>query len=78
MSANEKRQANQVAFRTLKPTIDRRYPSGHFVAIDDEEIIADATDFESLVAAIRQRGKQPENVLVVQAGVEYPEEAVIF
>ena len=78
MSANEKRQANQAAFRTLKPTIDDRYPSGRFVAIDDEEIIADAADFESLAEEIRQRGKQPENVLVVQAGVDYPEQAVIF
>jgi len=78
MSANKKRQTNQGAFRTLKPTIDHRYPSGHFVAIDDERIIADAADFESLAEAIRQGGKQPEDVLVVQAGVDYPEEAVIF
>jgi len=78
MSANEKRRSNQAAFRTLKPMIDRQYPSGRFVAIDDGKIIADALDFESLAEGIRQRGKQPEDVLIAQAGVDYPEEAVIF
>lgn len=78
MPANKKRRVNQVAYRTLKPTIDHRYPSGHFVAINSEEIIADAADFESLAEAIRQRGMQPENVLFVQAGVDYPEEVLIL
>ena len=76
--AKTDREANQLAFRKLKPTIDQRYPSGRFVAIDDGDIVADGWDFKSLSEDLRQRGKRPENVLIVQAGIDYPEEAVIF
>ena len=78
MPAMGKRQANQATFRRLKPTIDQRYPPGRFVAIDDEDIVADASTFECLSENVRRQGKQPENVLIVQAGVDYPKEAVIF
>lgn len=78
MPSNEKRQSNQAAFRRLKPAIDGRYPAGHFVSIDDGDVIADAVDFASLVDRIQKCGKQPENVLIVQAGVDYPEETVVF
>jgi chromosome condensin MukBEF MukE localization factor len=78
MSSNLKRQSNQATFRRLKPVIDERYPAGRFVSIDDGDVIADAGDFQSLVDRIQECGKEPENVLIVQAGVNYPEETVIF
>ena len=78
MSGDPSRQANQAAFRRLKPAIDRRYPPGHFVSVDEGGIIADAPDFQGVVDAVRKCGKDPENVLIVQSGREYPEKAVIF
>jgi len=72
------RENNQRAFRKLKPMIDHRYPQGRYVAIDEGSIVADAADFDELSTALTSVGKNSKEVLVVQAGVDYPEKAVIF
>lgn len=78
MSDERRRQENQATFRRLKWEIDSRYPSGHFVSIDRGGILADAPDFPGIMGAIRETGNDPEQVLIVQAGREYPERVVVF
>lgn len=66
------------AFRRLKPAIDKSYPQGWFVAIADDQVIAAAADFQSLEGILRERGIDPRNALVAEAGVDYPDYVTIF
>ena len=58
--------------------IDQTYPHGQFVAIHEGRIVADAATFDELSTALDAMGKDSAEILVVQAGVDYPENAVIF
>ena len=78
MNTTGERQRNQAAFRRLSALIQQSYPSGRFVAIADGNIIADAENFAELELSLNTLGHDSVDVLVVQAGVEYPETAVIF
>jgi hypothetical protein len=78
MSTTAERQLNQTAFRQLSGFIDQSYQRGRFVAIADGKIIADAASFVELDSALNALGQGSADVLVVQAGVQYPESAVIF
>jgi hypothetical protein len=69
---------DQAAFRRLKPLIDQSYERGRFVAIFEGEIVADAASFEELEQLLRQKGKDSRQVLVIQAGVDYSEYAIIL
>jgi len=62
----------------LKDVIDQTYPLGHFVAVEDESILADSSDFHELEAKLRSLGKAPKTVLIVEAGVVDPEFVTIF
>ena len=75
---NTERQRNQVAYRQLSGFIQQTYAPGRFLAIADGKIIADAASFDELTAALERQGQDSVEVLVVQAGVDYPESAVIF
>jgi hypothetical protein len=72
------RQANQTAFRQLNDFIQKTYPPGRFLAISGGKVLADAVDFEGLHATLREMGNSSPDVLVVQAGIDYPENVVIF
>jgi hypothetical protein len=74
----DSRQKNQAAFKRVKPELANRYPPGWFVAFDDGEIVADAATFDDLTAALAAIGKDRPDILVVQAGVNYPEEVFIL
>lgn len=78
MDSTQERQLNQTAFRQLHGFILQNYPAGRFVAISGGRIIANAASFVELDAVLHHMGKHTPDVLVVQAGVEYPETAVIF
>jgi hypothetical protein len=78
MNNGQERQINQAAYRRLRDSIDQGYPSGQFLAIAGGQIVADAERFDDLRAALDGLGKDPAQVLIVQAGVEYPETAIIF
>jgi hypothetical protein len=73
MTAEERHEENQAAYRRLKPTIDRNYPHGWFVAIDEGRVVADAATLDGLTAALQAAGKDSRDVLAVQAGVDYPD-----
>jgi len=77
MIINE-RQKNQTAYRRLLTWINQTYPSGWFVAIAGGEVVADAERFEEIRSQLLTLGHDPTKALVVQAGVEYPETAIIF
>ena len=78
MSTTAERQRNQAAFRQLSGFIEQNYPPGRFLAIAGGNIIADAASFAELESSLKILGQDSVDVLVVQAGVEYPETAVIF
>lgn len=66
------------SFRQLKASIDRDYPRGFFVAIEEDRVLAAAADFQALEAELRSKGLDPRSVMAVEAGVEYPEYVTIF
>jgi len=76
--ADTEYERNSAAYSRLKETIARTYPHGWFVGIADEHIIGAAADFRGLESLLRTQGIDPRRVLVVQAGVDYPEYVTIF
>ena len=76
MASNRKK--NQTAFERAKQKLKDRYPSGHFVAFDDGQIVADAASFDELTKALAAIGKDCPDVFVVQAGVDYPDDVFIL
>jgi hypothetical protein len=73
MKSTERQQENQAAFRRLKPVIDHSYAPGRFVAIEGGKVIADAASLDELTLALKAIGQDSADVLVVQAGVDYPD-----
>lgn len=73
-----KPETNQAAFRRLKPEIDRQYPAGHWVAINNGRLIADAPTIDQLEETLRSSGQDSVQVFVARAGIEYPEEVTIL
>ncbi len=78
MEPSSEHQLNQDAYLTMRDFIRQQYPREWFVAISGGQIIADAATFQLLRTLLVALGKEPTEVLVVQAGIEYPEKAVIF
>ncbi len=78
MDPIQERKLNQAAFRQLRNFIQKTYPSGRFLAISGGKIIADASCFTELNALLHQQGNHSPEVLVVQAGEDYPETVTIF
>jgi hypothetical protein len=78
MDPNQIREANEAAFRKLKPTIDQTYPPGRMVAIYDGKIVADATGIEELIQAVEREGINPREALAVESGKNYSEYVVIL
>ena len=78
MTMNQERELNHAAYRQLRDTIKQTYRPGRFVAISGGQIVADAAGFEELHAMLHDIGNDSPEVLIVQAGIEYPETVVIF
>jgi hypothetical protein len=78
MDPTQERQINQAAYRRLASFIQNTYPPGRYVAISGGKIIADAASFEELNSVLDRMGNHSPEVLVVQAGVEYPDAVTIF
>ncbi len=62
----------------LKRRIDTQFPVGRFVAFQSGEVIADADTHRELAEKLGAMGKSPHDMLILQAGVEYPESAIIL
>jgi pectin methylesterase-like acyl-CoA thioesterase len=69
---------NHAAYRTLRETIKQTYPAGRYVAISGGQVVADGSRFDELQASLQALGKDSPQVLVVQAGVDYPETVTIL
>jgi hypothetical protein len=78
MSEVMERQQNLATYRRLSDWIKQTYPPGKFLAISEGRIVAEADQFGQLRARLQEQGKNPTQVLIVQAGTYYPEESVIF
>ena len=78
MSETHESPSRSGEYKDLKKEIDSRFPSGHFVAVESGQVIADAGSHRELVQKLEAVGKSPKDMLIVQAGVEYPESAIIL
>jgi hypothetical protein len=78
MDPTQERQVNQAAYRQLSTFIRNTYPHERYLAISGGKIIAGAARFEVLNSLLDQMGNHSPEVLVVQAGVEYPDAVTIF
>jgi hypothetical protein len=78
MIDKQERERNNAAYRRLKEFIRQHYPHGRFVAIAGGAIVADGPSFEALDEALRAMGNDSAETMIVQAGFDYPEYAVIL
>ena len=77
-SSASERQRNHAAYWRDKDKLAKQYPHGWFLAYSGGKIIADAADFDALHENLLAQGKNSPDILVVEAGVEYPKDVVIF
>jgi hypothetical protein len=61
-------EPDDLTYDQLKPEIDRRYPRGHFVAVEGGLIVVDAPTFEELDGRLNTLGKTSPEIMVIQAG----------
>jgi hypothetical protein len=78
MDPEQAQGLNEAAYRKLKPTIDKTYPHGRFVAIHEGKIVGDAATFEEIDKMLETLGVPRPEGLVTQAGINYPDNGVIF
>jgi hypothetical protein len=78
MGGDQDYQQNHAAYLRLKESIKQSYPSGWFVGIAGGHIVGAAKNFRELECLLRAKGNDPRTVLVVEAGVTYPEYGTIF
>ncbi len=78
MSAPQEHERNTKAYQRLKGTIKETYPRGWFAGIADDQVVGAAATFRELEHLLREQGRDPRNVLVVEAGIDYPDYATIF
>ncbi len=72
MISEHKRTPNEIAYRSLKPEIDRTYDKGRFIAIHNKKVVANAATLEELLTTLAAQGFNPKECLAVQAGADYP------
>src|SRR5438445_685299 len=77
-STDETRSKNLQAYRRLKGSLGQTYGRGRFVAICAGRVAADAATFSELRLRLLQLGADLSDALIVEADVDYPEEAVIY
>ena len=65
-------------YSAAKAEVDRKLPAGRFAAVEGGAIIADAESHRRLVELLRSQGRSAKDVLILQAGAEYPSSAIIF
>lgn len=65
-------------YSAVQAEVDRRFPAGRFVAVQEQRVVADAPSHRLLVEQLQSQGLGPKDLLILQAGVEFPDSAVIF
>ncbi len=74
----QENEHEKTAVRQLEARIDAAYPHGWFVAVDNGEILAASADFDELEGMLRALGKEPRDILVVEAGGDRYDYVTIF
>jgi hypothetical protein len=75
---NQTKTQNLETYRRLREVIGASYAPGWFVGIADDQIVGAAEKFPELTATLKSRGFDPRQVMVVEAGVAYPEKVTIY
>lgn len=78
MEPSPEESQNQAAYRQLRDFIRENYPQGRFIGFAGGKIVADAGSFAELDVMLNQMGFTSPDVLVAEAGIDYPENATIF
>jgi hypothetical protein len=78
MAGDQEYERNNAAYQRMKGMIERTYPRGWFVGIADDQLVGAAATFGDLESLLRAQGTDPRRVLVVEAGVDYPDYVTIF
>jgi len=78
MNVLQERALNQGTYRRIKGALAQTYPHGRFLGISGGQVVADADSLDQLCVLLRSQGRDPTQVLTVQAGVDHPETVVIF
>jgi hypothetical protein len=76
--AKMEHERNSAAYIRLKEMLARTCPHGWFVGIAEEQVVGAAAEFRALESILRLQGRDPRRVMVVQAGVDFPEYVTIF
>ena len=71
-------ERNRAAFQEAKHALSKQHLPGHFVAFDDGKYVAHAASFDELTKTLAAIGKDRRDVLVVQAGTNYPDEVFVL
>jgi hypothetical protein len=61
-----------------KALVDQHVPAGRFAAVEGGAIVAQAESHPLLVALLAEEGRSPKDLVIVQAGTDYPASANIF
>ena len=77
MAGEKVYERNKVAYQQLRQTITQTYPKGWFVGIANDQILGAAESFRDLERLLQERGTDPRQTLVVEAGVTYPDNVTI-
>jgi hypothetical protein len=78
MTGQQDSGQENAAYERMKQTIAQSYPKGWFVGITGDKVVGAAATFRELESELRASGIDPRNVLVVEAGVAYPDFVTIL
>ena len=70
-------QPSSQRYAAEKALVDRLLPAGRFAAVEEGHILAQAESHCQLVALLVEQGRSPKDLVVLQAGAEYPASAII-
>jgi hypothetical protein len=74
----QKLTSGSAEYRQIKALVDRTYPAGWFVAVANGQVLGADAEFRSLESTLRTRGIDPRSALVIEAGVDYPDNVDVF
>jgi hypothetical protein len=60
--------SQQLQHDALQDSINESYPRGQFVAVHEGRIVANASGFDEIIAALKTQGISPRESVVMQAG----------
>jgi hypothetical protein len=65
-------------YAVAQAVVDRQLPAGQFAAVEGDTILAAAGSHRRLVELLRSQGRTSKDLIILQAGAEYSQAAVIF